>query len=239
MKQLVILAMVSIVAAFIISAESFAKKPPAIEQGPNAEVSFDGLHLVDKTRMDKVWAKPDIDLSQYDKVIFEGAGIQYRAVKDGNRHNRSADAFPLSERQKSGLEKAAKEAFRSEFNKFEYFTVASKPGAGILKVTLALIDVVSHVPPKPLGRNSFYISNLGQAILVVELSDSVTNEILVRAVDGQGINLLAMQESNPVTNLNEVKRSVRRWGVTLREGLDELHEIGSASGSFYGITDLE
>jgi hypothetical protein len=181
--------------------------------------------------MDKVWIKPGINLSQYDKVIFEGAGIQYRAVKGGNLHNSSADAFPLSERQKSGLEKAAKESFQSEFNKFKYFTVASAPGAGILKVTLALIDVVSRVPPKSTGRNSFYISDLGQAVLVVELSDSVTNEILARAVDGQRIKTLTMQESNPVTNLNEVKRSVRRWGLTLRKGLDELHEIGSTSGS--------
>jgi len=231
MKQLVMLAMVSIVATLIVSEESFAKKTPAIEQGPNAEVSFDGLHLVNKTRMDKVWIKPGINLSQYDKVIFEGAGIQYRAVKGGNLHNSSADAFPLSERQKSGLEKAAKESFQSEFNKFKYFTVASTPGTGILKVTLALIDVVSRVPPKSTGRNSFYISDLGQAVLVVELSDSVTNEILARAVDGQRIKTLTMQESNPVTNLNEVKRSVRRWGLTLRKGLDELHEIGSTSGS--------
>jgi hypothetical protein len=231
MKQLVILAMVSIVATLIVSEESFARKTPAIEQGPNAEVSFDGLHLVDNTRMDKVWIKPGINLSQYDKVIFEGAGIQYRAVKGGNLHNSSADAFPLSERQKSGLEKAAKESFQSEFNKFKYFTVASKPGAGILKVTLALIDVVSRVPPKSTGRDSFYISDLGQAVLVVELSDSVTNEILARAVDGQRIKPLTMQESNPVTNLSEVKRSIRRWGLTLRKGLDEFHEIGSTSGS--------
>ncbi len=231
MKQLVILAMVSIVATLIVSEESFAKKTPAIERGPNAEVSFDGLHLVNKTRMDKVWIKPGINLSHYDRVIFEGAGIQYRAVKGGNLHNSSADAFPLSERQKSGLEKAAKESFQSEFNKFKYFTVASKPGAGILKVTLALIDVVSRVPPKSTGRNSFYISDLGQAVLVVELSDSVTNEILARAVDGQRIKPLTMQESNPVTNLSEVKRSIRRWGLTLRKGLDEFHEIGSTSGS--------
>jgi len=66
---------------------------------------------------------------------------------------------------------------------------------------------------------------------VVELSDSVSNEILARAIDGQRIQPMTMQESNPVTNINEVKRSVRRWGSTLRKGLDELHEIGSTSGS--------
>ena len=231
MKQFVILVVMSIVATLIVSEASFAKKKPSIEQGPNAEVSFDGLHLVNNTRMDKVWMKPGIDLSQFDSVMFEGAGIQYRAVKGSNRHSRSADVFPLSERQKSGLEKAAKESFQSEFNKFEHFTVASNPGAGILKVKLALIDVVSRVPPKTTGRDSFYISDLGQAVLVVELSDSVSNEILARALDGQRIQPMTMQESNPVTNINEVKRSVRRWGSTLRKGLDELHEIGSTSGS--------
>lgn len=231
MKQIGILAMVSIVTTFVVSAESFAKKAPSVEQGPNAEVSFDGLHLVDRTRMDKVWVKPDIDLRQYNELIFEGVGIQYRAAKEVSRLDRSASAFPLSERQKSKLEKATKEAFQSEFKKFEHFTVASKPGAGVLKVTLALIDVVSHVPPATMGRNSFYISDLGQAVLVVELSDSLTNEILARAVDGQRVESMTMQESNPVTNLNEVKRSVRRWGVSLRKGIDGLHEIGTLPAS--------
>ena len=231
MKQLVILAMVSMVATFIYNAESFARKSPTVQEGPNAEISFDGLHLVNKSRMDKVWVKPDIDFSQYDQLMFEGAGIQYRAVKDPGRLNRSAEAFPLSERQKARLEKATKEAFQSEFEKFEQFTVTTKPDTGVLKVTLALIDVVSRVPPEPMGRNSIYISDLGQAVLVVELSDSVTDEILARALDGQRVEQVVMRESNPVTNINEVKRSVRKWGVTLRKGIDELHEIGNVPGS--------
>ena len=119
MKQVVIWVVMSIFASLIVSEASFAKKKPSIEQGPNAEVSFDGLHLVNNTRMDKVWMKPGIDLSQYDSVMFEGAGIQYRAVKGSNRHSRSADVFPLSEQQKSGLEKATKEKEKTYKNQME------------------------------------------------------------------------------------------------------------------------
>jgi hypothetical protein len=212
--------------SLLFSNESSAKKAPTVQQGPNAEVTFDGLHRVNKSKMDYAWIKPNIDLSQYDTLVFEGAGIQYRSVGNYRRHDRSANAFPLSEKQKAKLEKSVKDAFSSEFKKFKNYEVVATPKEGALKVTLALIDVVSSVPPQSSGRNSFYLRDLGQATLVVELRDAVSNEALARLVDRTRVEPMTLQESNPVTNLNEVKRSVRRWGATIRNRLDQLHELG-------------
>jgi hypothetical protein len=203
----------------ITSGQVLAKKTPTVQLGPNAEVTFDGLHLVNKSEMDKVWVKPEIDLGDYDAVMFEGAGIHYRA-------DRSADEFPLSDSQKSQLETAVRETFESEFRKFEHFVVTDKPGRETLKMIVTLIDVVSRIPPEPFGRGSIYITDLGEATLVVEVFDSVTDEILARVTDKQNVEPVIVRESNPATNLQEVRRSVRRWGTTLRKSMDELHEIG-------------
>jgi hypothetical protein len=210
----------------ITSGQVLAKKTPTVQLGPNAEVTFDGLHLVNKSKMDKVWVKPEIDLSDYDAVMFEGAGVHYRGVEDYNRADRSAQEFPLSDSQKSQLETAVSESFESEFRKFENFVVTDKSGRGTLKIIVTLIDVVSRIPPEPFGRGSIYIRDLGEATLVVEVFDSVTDEILARVADKQNVEPVIARESNPATNLQEVRRSVRRWGATLRKSMDELHEIG-------------
>ncbi len=78
---------------------------------------------------------------------------------------------------------AVTETFESEFGKFEHFVVTDKPGRGTLKITVRLIDVVSKIPPEPLGRGDIYIRDLGQATLVLEVFDSVTGEILARVTD--------------------------------------------------------
>ncbi len=68
--------------------------PPSIQTGPDAELSFDGLQKVDNSQADLAWARPDIDLSGYTKIMLVNAGIEYRQVK--NRGRTSVD------RQKGG-----------------------------------------------------------------------------------------------------------------------------------------
>lgn len=222
----VVLAVFLLVIGQGFTADALAKKAPSIQQGADAEITFDGLHRVDHSKMDTAWAKPEIDLSQYDAIMFENAGIQYRPTKNYRRNDRSANAFPLSERQRSRLEKAVRSGFTSEFEKFEHYDVTTKAGSGTLKAVIGLTDVVSKVPPETASRSSYYLSDLGQAVLVMELRDSVTNEVLARVVDGKRVEPMMAQESNPVTNTSEVKRSVRQWGAIIRKRLDELHELG-------------
>ncbi len=64
--------------------------PPTIQTGPDAELSFDGLHKVDNSQADVAWARPDFDISGYTKIWLVGAGIEYRQVKDRGRVNNGA-----------------------------------------------------------------------------------------------------------------------------------------------------
>jgi len=60
--------------------------------------------------------------------------------------------------------------------------------------------------------------------LVVELRDSVTGELLARAVDTQrGRSTGAMSFTNNVTNTADARRAIGIWATALRQGLDELY----------------
>ena len=220
MNRLLVLAAVMLLLAGCTSSR------PTIEQGPNAEVTFDGLHKVDGAKADRVWVKPGLDLSQYDKIKFEGAGIQYRSIKPYVRNDPSALRFPLSDEQKQMLEEATAEVMREELSQIQNYEMSETRGPGVLLVTLSLRDVVSKIPPDGPGRGTVVLSNLGHAVLLVDIRDSHTGEALARIYDLRQALNRTHRQNTPIGNLEEIKRELRLWGEQLREGLDELHELG-------------
>jgi len=68
--------------AFAVVSVACTTAPPTIQAGPDAELSFDGLHMVDNSLADLAWARPDFDISGYAKIWPVGAGIEYRQVRD-------------------------------------------------------------------------------------------------------------------------------------------------------------
>ena len=202
---------------------------PTVQTGPDAEVSFDGLHRVDHASMKLVWVKPDLDLSGYNKIRLVGAGIEYKAVKDAPRTARASSSrseFPMDENQKARLEKIVQEVFTEELGKSKYFTLVTEEGADVLEIKGALLDVVSNVPPEPMGRGNTYITKVGEATLVLEFRDSQSEEILARTADRTAFAPVYAQDSNRAFNTSEVRRGIRRWASLLTDRLDALHELG-------------
>jgi len=196
---------------------------PTLQSGPNAEVTFDGLVKVDNTRLDAVWIRPGIDLSAYDKLTLVGAGIKYRSVREVRRLNLSNDSeFPLDARQRERIEESVREVFSEEMAKIDGFEITMEDGPGTLALTGTLIDVVSFVPPDRLGNVDYYLSSLGAATLILELSDSMSGQVLARAADGRSIDVNFVTESNRVSNRFELERELDRWADVIRNGLESL-----------------
>ena len=62
--------------------------PPALQTGPDAERTYDGLVRVNNSRFQDAWADPEVDFSEYNKVMPGGARFEFRAVSKtaGARH---------------------------------------------------------------------------------------------------------------------------------------------------------
>lgn len=205
-----------------------ASTTPTIDTSPGAEVTFDGLHEVKGGTADKAWARPDMDLSQYSKIRLQGAGIEYRPGGESG-HTWSARSkggpYEVTEKQKETLRAIMAEAFLEELGKSQKFTLVNESGPDVLLVRGALLDVVSYVPPEPVGgRVDVYLSSVGEATLVLELRDSITETTLARVVDRRAAEQVGgtVQWSNRVTNTSEVRRLARRWASLLRARLDEF-----------------
>lgn len=198
--------------------------PPTIDT--SAEVTFDGLYPVKGGRMDEAWARPGVDLSTYSKIVVEGAGVEFRP---GGEERRMRDIGPMGHyavtvEQKERFREQMGAAFLEELSKSEYFTIVEEAAPNVLLIRGGLLDVVSYIPPDPIGRGEIYLSRIGEATLVLEIRDSVSEAILIRAIDRRAAEPMGSQlsRSNSVTNSSEFRRLARKWATILREGLDRF-----------------
>jgi hypothetical protein len=200
---------------------------PTIQEGAEAEVSFDGLHKIDNARFASAWADPAIDFSRYSKVIPGGAEFQFRAVEktSGTMRARSSDTeFWISDANREKLVEETSAIFAEELAKSTRFEVTDTRGDDVLILRGALHDIVSNVPPDLVGRGDIYLSSVGEITIVIEVIDSMSNKVIFRGAErrvaerGGGQAMI----SSSVTTWAEVRRLVRRWANRLREGLDSL-----------------
>jgi hypothetical protein len=213
-----------VISALVISGCSSA--PPTIQEGPNAEVSYDGLHAIDNSRFKLAWADPDIDFSKYDKIMAGGAFLEFRAVRRVTRSMAMSTSgeFYIDDKNKERLREETTTIFREELAKSTRFTVVEEAGPDVLIISGGLHDIVSNVPPETMGRSDIYLSSVGEMSLILEAADSRSNEVIFRAVERRAAESQSgqMGRSNTVTNWAEIRYLLRRWAITLREGLDSL-----------------
>lgn len=190
-------------------------------------MTFDGLYPLKGTIADEAWSRPDVDLTQFSKIMLQGVGVEYRPGGESGRTftaRSSVDHYEITERQKAAFESIMREVFLEELAASEHFEIVTEPGPDVLLIRGALLDVVSFVPPELTGaRDRVYLSRVGEATLVIELRDSITETILARAVDRRAAeDAMGLQESNRATNTAEVRRLARTWARLLRTRLDEF-----------------
>lgn len=208
---------------------------PEFSSDPD-DVTHDGLTRVNRTIMDAVWARDDIDLSGVTKVRFNSLGVEYRNVdgpysgRAGVGANRSTASrsteFQLDEATRNLFEEEVSNAFMEEIQRSTAFEVTDEAGPDVVDVHIGLLDVVSRVPPDTVGRSRIFIDSVGEATVVLELRDSVSSTVLARAVDRRAAQNFTMQESTPPRNRAEVRRLGRRWGQIIREGIEKMIEDG-------------
>ena len=202
---------------------------PTIQTGPDAETTFDGLVRIDNARFAHAWIDPDVDLTVYNKIIPGGAEFEFRNVQrtTGTTRARANEReFWISDGNRQRLVDTVSGVFAEELARSEHFTITDEAGPETMVIVGMLHDIVSRVPPEQAGRNEVWLSSVGEATLIIEISDSLSGEVIYRAVDRRAAENVGsdMIRANSAQTWGEVRRLARRWATRLREGLDSIHE---------------
>ena len=189
------------------------------------EVTVDGLHLVHGTQMALVYAKPDVDLSQYDRIYLVKPWVSFRKnwLKVQNSIPNQTVTTADLERIKNELAELFTEVFRQELQNDGGYVLVDGAAEDVLVVRPAIydLDVFSPDTPGTAGKRSV-IPSVGTMSLYMELIDSVTGDVLVKAYDNKyDRTRTQVQVQNRVRNEAAARDMLGDWAHTLRLALDE------------------
>jgi hypothetical protein len=167
--------------------------------------------------------------THYQKVILEPLQVSFSKNWDPNASadfSRRVDASDI-QKIKDALASMFREEYIKELGKGGY-TVTDVPGPDTIRVTPAIVDLYISAPDvMSPGRSRTYTTDAGQMTLDLEVRDSVTGQLMARAVDKQqAMNTGRLQWTNSVTNRADAQRAIDVWAGQLRAGLDRINGVG-------------
>lgn len=201
-----------------MSGIALAGEPPA---------EWDGLVRTKHKQLDNFYVRPDANLSAYKRIRLDPAEVSFAKNWKPNETRRDS-ANRLNdediERIRSTVASEFDRVFREQLTKAGY-ALADEDGDDVLRATPMIVNLYITAPDKMSpGRSTTYVSSSGQLTLVLALSDSVTGEHLVRAVDThRARDSGRFTMSSSVTNLATARDAFNKWSDILISGLKEAN----------------
>ena len=200
-------------------------------EGNPPEVTVDGLHRVNDTKMALVYAKPDVDLSQYNRIYLTEPQISFTKhwLQTQNSIPNQTVRKEDMERIKTELAALFMEVFRDELQNNGGYVLVDSIAEDVLIVHPAIVDLDVFAPDTPgtAGSRSA-IPSAGTMTLYMELMDSVTGDMLVKAIDNKYDRTRThIQAQNRKRNEAAARQMLGDWANLLRLALDEARTMVS------------
>lgn len=219
-KPFIIMALVASTA--LMSTPLFAKDEPA-------QVSLDGLELVEKDSRGELYADPMVDWSVYTQVLLDPASVSFR--RNWQRDQNNAQPFKVRtsdmERIKTDLSELFNEVFTKELTSDGDYEMAAENAENVMRITPRIVDLDVYAPDtRSPGIQKSYTRSAGRMTLKLEIYDSVTGDLIATASDRkESPDRGYMQWTTSVSNRAAARQMFERWAKDLRVRLDEARAI--------------
>ena len=199
----------------------------------DAEPGWDGLVELESSAVAAAFINPEADFSAFQRASILQPHVAFRSnwQRDQNRsRSRNVRASDV-ERIKEDIANLFLEVFTERLEAAGH-KVVNYADEDVLILRPAIIDVDITAPDaRSPGRSRTYAASTGAATLFIELYDSLSGELLGRAIDRRvagGARGFAIQ-ANRVTNRADARREFRVWADTLIEFLDQHYVNAQAN----------
>ncbi len=180
---------------------------------------LDGLESVSSKYFGAAFVRPGTDFSRYQELLVSGSQLAFKPP------DRTKQQFPLSAEQKDRFRIVLDTQFAEKLADLDTLSLTDTVGPDALAVQVRVQDILATVPPQAVGKSgwgSLSLRALGEATLVIELSDSESGEILARVYDRQTFEgvAVAQNQAAPITRWEDVEALCKKWASTVRDRLD-------------------
>lgn len=194
------------------------------------EVTEDGLHRVPDSKMAIVYAEPGAHLAQYKRIQLLDAYVAFKKNWERDQRSRSANKLGVSSRDIEKIKGDLAKEFQTVFKKTLEdggYEVVDQAAEDVLLVRPAIINLDVNAPDTmSSGRSNSYTSSAGEMTLYIEIYDSVTGDLIAKALDRKADNTRHgyYTWTNSVTNAAAAKRILGGWASILLDALNEAKQ---------------
>jgi len=187
-------------------------------------LTMDGLQLLPKSKLAAVYADPEADLAVYDSLLLLDAQVAFkknwqRDINQGKPFNvRNEDVLRIRKEMAAQFHEIFTQALESAG-----FRLVSEQSPGSLIIRPAILDLNIRSPANAGPTTTRNISeSAGDMTLYLELRDSITGDVLAKAMDFQfdrsNITTFMMDSTR---NERAARRILSGWAEVLVNGLEE------------------
>jgi hypothetical protein len=207
------------VAALLAVPVATAKEEPRQE--------WDGLMRQPSKTLDNVWVRPNVQFKAYKRVRLPPVDVSFDKNWDPNRGSRMLSS-QVSKEDMQNIRAGLSQMFHDEFAKRLAkggYVLADANDDDVLIVQAALTNLYINAPQTNSASVSRTFSmDAGHVSMVMQLSDSVTQQLLARVVDTQqGLDNGHLSWTTSVSNSAEAQRIIGIWAEALRKALDRVN----------------
>jgi len=191
-----------------------------------APESPDGLVKVRSRQMEMAWLRPGADFRPYTKVNISRTTVAFRPnwLKDYNLNSGGVGNW-VSQDQANQIMAAAQtnfdDVFADEFKKAGY-EVVTTTGPDVLRVNSGILDLNVIAPLGGSTGQTSWIISAGDAALIVEVRDTVTNALLGRVADRRATQNMGRQLATTSINIYDFRLLFELWAGICTKALGEL-----------------
>jgi len=192
-----------------------------------APATWDGLVQVKSKKLALAYLLPDADFRAYSKVMFDPPEVAFSKnwQRDFNRSTMSLSGRISDSDVRDATDKAKEslsETFPKRFTE-EGYQVVTQPGPDVLRLQLIIVDLEVNAPDRNLaGRSSTYSLDAGEATFVIEARDSLTGQLLGRAVDRREAGEGPSYRRTYTSNIADFEALFDSWARIAARGLTGL-----------------
>ena len=210
-------------AATILSGVLALLSACVVNAPPVAENTSDGLVRVQSKQVDTVYAKPGVTLARYKRVMLDSVELAFKLDWE-KRHPEVSESDVTRIRSQGSA--VFYEIFSSALTLNNGYPLATQPGADVLRVTASITELDVAATPGSTGTQRMYVVSPSDLTLFMELRDSTTGALLVRAIDREkGRAVGNLQVEGAVSNSAEARKALEMWAGLLRGALDNARAM--------------
>jgi hypothetical protein len=208
---------------------SLAAPAGAADQPPQ---EWDGLARRPSKELDHLYVRPNVQFSAYKSVLLDPVTVEFDKKWDPNQGKKGLSGRITTsdiKRIRADLAASFQKVLVATLTKGGYPIVA-EDGEEVLRVTPALVNVYINAPAKT-GTDAYryFTMESGRITMAMELRDSVTGQLLARALDTTtGKRTGQAQWSDSVSNSTEAQQIFGEWADQLRKALDAVNGKAAA-----------